>query len=72
MWTDDEKFATTDLIAAQSVELDDFFTFLIAGRERLRADAGGTIEFRVRSELSGRLFEDVLTDIGFSDPLEGR
>ncbi len=67
--TDDEQLATEDLIAAQLVDLEDFFTFSIAGRERLLADAGGAIEFRVRSELAGRLFEEVLIDIGFSDPL---
>lgn len=67
--TDDEKLATEDLIEAQLVDLGDFFTFSISGRERLLADAGGTIEFRVRSELAGRLFEEVLIDIGFSDPL---
>jgi hypothetical protein len=67
--TDNEELATADLIAAQLVDLGDFFTFSTAGRERLRADAGGTIQFRVRAELSGRLFEEVLVDIGFSDPL---
>lgn len=67
--TDDEKLATEDLIEAQLVDLGDFFTFSITGREQLRADAGGTIEFRVRSELAGRIFEEVLIDIGFSDPL---
>ncbi|MQA91141.1 MAG: hypothetical protein GEU90_13040 [Gemmatimonas sp.] len=67
--SDDEKLATADLVAAQLVDLGDFFTFTTAGRERLRADAGGTIQFRIRSELSGRLFEEVLIDIGFLDPL---
>lgn len=66
---DDEESATADLIAAQAVDLDDFFVFSIAGRERLREEEGGTIEFRVRSELAGRLFEEVLIDVGFSDPL---
>lgn len=55
--TDNEELATADLIAAQLVDLGDFFTFSTAGRERLRADAGGAIQFRVRTELSGRLFE---------------
>lgn len=66
---DDEKFASEDLIAAQLVDLGDFFTFSIGGRERRLDDAGGAIEFRVRSELAGRIFEEVLIDIGFSDPL---
>lgn len=66
---DDEEAATTDLIAAQSADLGDFFVFSISGRDRLPPDGGGTIEFRVRAELSGRVFEDVLMDIGFSDPL---
>lgn len=66
---DDEEAATTDLVAASSVDLGDFVVFSISGRERLPVDAGGAISFRVRAELSGRLFEEVLVDIGFSDPL---
>lgn len=69
MRTGDEKVAAEDLVAALQVDLGDFFTFSIVGRNRLGDDTGGAIEFRVRSELAGRMFEDVLIDIGFSDPL---
>jgi predicted nucleotidyltransferase component of viral defense system len=67
---DDEESATVDLIAAQAVDLGDWFTFAIekAGKPR-EEDEGGAIRYLVRAELAGRLFEEVLVDIGFSDPL---
>lgn len=67
---DDEESATADLIACQSVDLDDFFAFVVqkAGRITEEQD-GGAVRYRVRAELAGRLFENVLVDIGFSDPL---
>lgn len=43
--------------------------FAIAGRERLQEEEGGTVRFRIRAELAGRPFEEVLVDVGFSDPL---
>ena len=60
----------SDLIAAQAVDLDDFFTFDI---EKVGAP-GETLEgmaarYRFRAELGGRRFEEVMVDIGFSDPL---
>lgn len=70
VWQDDEQSATADLVACQSVDLDDFFVFAIqkAGRITEEQD-GGDIRYRVRAELAGRLFENVIVDIGFSDPL---
>ncbi len=67
---DDEESATVDLIAAQAPDLGDWFTFAIekAGQPR-EEDEGGAIRYLVRAELAGRLFEEVLVDIGFSDPL---
>jgi hypothetical protein len=68
---DDEAAATADLIAAQAVEVDDFFTFAI---ETVGATGGAvegmTMRYRVRAELAGRRFEEVMVDIGFSDPLK--
>jgi hypothetical protein len=67
---DNEAAATSDLIAAQVVDLDDFFTFDI---EKVRAPGetleGVAVRYRVRAELGGRRFEEVMVDIGFSDPL---
>ena len=67
---DGEESATADLIACQSVELDDFFVFAIekAGRITEEQD-GGAVRYRVRAELAARLFEQVTVDIGFSDAL---
>ncbi len=66
---DDEEAATVDLIAVQTVDLGDFFTLAISGREVLQEEEGAAVRFRVRAELAGRLFEEVLVDVGFSDPL---
>lgn len=67
---DDEAAATSDLIAVQAVDLDDFFTFDI---EKVGAPGetreGVAVRYRVRAELGGRRFEEVMVDIGFSDPL---
>jgi predicted nucleotidyltransferase component of viral defense system len=68
---DNEAVATSDLIAAQAVELDDFFAFDI---EKVGAPGealeGVAVRYRVRAELGGRRFEEVMVDIGFSDPLK--
>ena len=67
---DDEAAATSDLIAAQALDLDDFFTFDI---EKVGAPGealeGVAVRYRARAELGGRRFEEVMVDIGFSDPL---
>ena len=66
--SDAEESATADLIAAQSIDLGDFFVFAVE-------KAGGipenedSVRYRVRAELAGRIFEEVTVDIGFSDPL---
>ena len=68
---DNEAAATSDLIAAQALDLDDFFTFDI---EKIGAPGealdGVAVRYRVRAELGGRRFEEVMVDIGFSDPLK--
>jgi len=67
---DNETTATSDLIAAQAVDLDDFFRFDVekvdAPSEELE---GVAVRYRVRAELGGRRFEEVIVDIAFSDPL---
>lgn len=66
---DDEEAAVADLIEAASRDLGDFFVFSVEGRVRLGEDDAGAVRCRVRAELAGRLFENVVVDIGFSDPL---
>ncbi len=63
--------ATTEaLLAAGEADLGDFFVFAVekrAGREG--ADEGTAVRHRVRAELAGRPFEEVLVDVAFADPL---
>jgi hypothetical protein len=66
---DDEEAADADLIEAASGDLGDFFAFSLEGRVRLGEDEASAVRCRVRAELAGRLFENVVVDIGFSDPL---
>jgi predicted nucleotidyltransferase component of viral defense system len=66
---DDEEAAVGDLIEAASRDLGDFFSFSMEGRTRLGEDEGGTVRCRIRAELAGRIFENVIVDMGFSDPL---
>ena len=67
---DNETAATADLIAAQAVELEDFFSFEV---QKIGAPSqeleGIAVRYRVRAELAGRRFEEVTVDIAFSDPL---
>ena len=67
---DDEVGVASALIAAQALELDDFFTFDIekAGAPGETVE-GVAVRYRVRAELAGRRFEEVMVDVGFSDPL---
>ena len=67
---DAEESATADLIAAQSLDLGDFFVFAVEKAGEIPEDEeGGSVRYRVRAELAGRIFEEVTVDIGFSDPL---
>ena len=58
-----------DLIEAVSRDLGDFFGFSVEGRTRRGDDEAGALRCRIRAELAGRLFENVVVDVGFSDPL---
>ena len=67
---DDEERVTNDLLAASTTDLGDFFCFSI--EQTAPADLGGdgaAARFRVRADLDGRKFEEILLDIGFGDPL---
>jgi hypothetical protein len=66
---DDEEAATSDLLAAQNVDLGDFFVFSVEKVRRPEDAEGDAVRYRVGAELGGRLFEEVLVDVGFSDPL---
>ena len=66
---DDEEAAVGDLIEAASADLGDLFGFSVEGRVPLGEDEAGAVRCRIRAEVAGRLFENVVVDIGFSDPL---
>lgn len=69
---DDENAATADLLAAQEVDLDDYFVFALEKLGQItEAEEGGAIRFRARAEPAGRLFDEVTVDVAFSDPLGG-
>lgn len=66
---DDEEAATADFIAAQAAQVDDFFSFVVEKARDLGERAEGAVRYHVRAELAGRLFEDAVVDVGFSDAL---
>jgi len=68
---DNEGAAVEDLIAAQATELDDYFVFAIEKLDRREEwQEGAALRYRATAELAGRLFDEVIIDIGFSDPLQ--
>jgi hypothetical protein len=68
---DSEQAATSDLISAGALQLDDFFNFNIEKLGPPGEDLEGTaMRYRVRAELAGRRFEEVIVDIAFFDPLK--
>ncbi len=67
---DSEDAATADFLAAQFVDLGDYFTFSIERTGRLDpATEGAAVRYHVTAQLAGRAFEDVTADVGFGDPL---
>jgi Nucleotidyl transferase AbiEii toxin, Type IV TA system len=68
---DNEEAATEDLIAAQATELDDHFVFTIEKVEKREEwQEGAALRYRARAELAGKLFDEVIIDVGFTDPLK--
>jgi hypothetical protein len=66
---DNEEAATEDLIAVQAIDLSDRFVFTIEKVEqREEWQEGAALRYRARAELAGRLFDEVIIDISFSDP----
>lgn len=67
---DNVAAATDDLLAAQAVDLGDFFAFVIEKRSRPEMVVEGVaVRYHVAAELAGRPFEDAIVDIGFGDPI---
>jgi hypothetical protein len=67
---DNEEAATADFLAAQSLDLGDYFTFAIERTKKLDAMLEGVaVRYHVVAELAGRVFEEVTLDVGFGDPL---
>lgn len=67
---DSEVAATEDFLAAQAVDLGDYFTFAIEKTGLHDAVLeGAALRYRATAQLAGRTFEDVIIDIGFSDPV---
>lgn len=65
----DEDAATEDLIAAQAVELGDYFNFEINRTGQLdEMDGARAVRYHARCLLAGRLFEEVVIDVGFDLP----
>jgi predicted nucleotidyltransferase component of viral defense system len=67
---DDTNAAIEDITAAQQLDLGDFFSFH-ANRTTAFDDTDefSAIRFHVRAELAGRIFEQFIVDIGFTDPI---
>ena len=67
----DEPSATRDLLAVQSAELSDYFSFAIERVHDLdTALEGAAVRYHARAELAGRAFEDVRIDVAFGDEYE--
>jgi hypothetical protein len=65
----DEAAATADLLAAQALDLGDFFSFAI---ERAGTAGSGedddAVRYHVVAELAGRTFDAFVLDVGFDPP----
>lgn len=66
---DNEEGATSDFLAAQSLDLGDYFGFTIERTGKLDAMEGLAVRYHVVAELAGRIFESITVDVGFGDPL---
>ena len=66
---DSEEEATADFVAAQSIELGDYFTFVVERTKKLDVTEGAAVRYHVTAELAGRPFEDVTVDVSFGEAL---
>ncbi len=66
---DDEESATEHLLSAATIDLDDFFTFVVERTAKLEAmREGAAVRYHLTAQLAGRKFDDVTVDVGFGDP----
>jgi len=67
---DDEQAAIEDLTAAQQLALDDFFTYAATRTDALAdTDEFTAVRFHVTAQLAGRIFEQFILDIGFTNSI---
>jgi hypothetical protein len=67
----DEATAIADLLAAQTLDLGDFFSFAIERSRTLdRVNEGAAIRYHVSAELAGRIFDEFVLDVGFDPPAD--
>ena len=67
---DSEDAAVEDFAAAQQLALDDFFTFAAVRTDALDdTDDFRAIRFHVTAELAGRVFDQFVVDVGFTDSI---
>jgi hypothetical protein len=67
---DSEEAATADFLAAQSVDLGDYFMFIIERTGELDlATENAAVRYHITAQLAGRRFDDVTVDVGFGDPV---
>ena len=67
---DSQEQAEADLIDTQAIDLGDYFVVAVERTDVLEPDDDETaVRYRVTAELAGRLFDRVVVDIGFGDPL---
>ncbi len=63
---DDADASTTDLMTAAQLDLGDYLLFTVDVTKALaNLEDGAAVRYRVRAELAGRLFEQVVVDVGF-------
>lgn len=67
---DNEDAAVEDFLAAQALDLGDFFIFDVQRTTGLEPDGDFlAVRYRVQAELGGRRFEQFPIDVAFSDPV---
>jgi hypothetical protein len=65
----DEASTTADLLAAQALDLGDFFSLAVERTGDLdRLGDGAAVRYHVVAELAGRVFDEFVLDVGFDPP----